>query len=84
MIFQSDSTLFSLNIIKITKKSNYDQLFCSKMWGGGKKNEDNKKIIKSVKNDRKMKKYFPSKFQHELWTPCPHRIVQLRTHITQY
>ena len=48
--------------------------------GGGEKNEDNKKIIKSVKNDRKMKKYFPSKFQHELWTPCPHRIVQLRTH----
>ena len=47
-------------------KSNYDQLFCSKMWRGGEKNENNKKIVKSVENDRKMKKYFPSKFQHEL------------------
>ena len=40
--------------------------FVRKCVGGGEKNEDNKKIIKSVKNDRKMKKYFPSKFQHEL------------------
>ena len=44
---------------------------CEEGFKMSQKNE-NKKEKKVRQNDRKMKKYFPSKFQHELWTPCPH------------
>ena len=51
---------------------------------GVKKNENNKKNENFENDKKKIKNYFPSKFQHELGTLCVHRTVQLRTYIIQY
>ena len=77
-----------VNLISLHFDKNYncDSIFLFVKYGeGGEKNKKNESnIVKKMKIYKKNENYFPSKFQHELGTPCPHRTVQLRMYIIQY
>ena len=72
------SVLFYSILLNIINNVIVINFFVWKMCEGGLKIPQKMKTKNKRKFDKmieKWKKYFPSRFQHELWTPCPHHIV---------